>query len=74
MQTGSSGTLIGWKSVKPLLSLYGSEWRERGYELCKNLVKYHFHKSTDDFCRIVIAAKSRPMCVGSVGETAESAD
>ncbi len=51
MQTGSSGTLIGWKwmnewmnepfigfsytgnLVKPLLSLYGTEWRERGYGL-----------------------------------------
>jgi hypothetical protein len=34
MQTGSSGTLIGWNPVKPLLSLYGTEWRERGYGLC----------------------------------------
>jgi hypothetical protein len=25
-QTGSSGTLIGWESLKPLLSLYGTEW------------------------------------------------
>jgi hypothetical protein len=53
MQTGSSGTLIGWKSgqttfvplwermegvwlrtlVKPLLSHYGTEWRERCYGL-----------------------------------------
>ncbi len=34
MQTGSSGTLIGWKSGgKPLLFLYGTEWRERGYGL-----------------------------------------
>jgi hypothetical protein len=31
MQTGSSETLIGWKSGKPLMSLYGTEWRERGY-------------------------------------------
>jgi hypothetical protein len=30
MQTGSSETLIGWKSGKPLLSLYGTKWRERG--------------------------------------------
>ncbi len=29
----SSETLIGWKSEKPLLSLYGAEWRERGYRL-----------------------------------------
>jgi hypothetical protein len=28
-QTGSPGTIIGWKSGKPLISLYGSEWRER---------------------------------------------
>ncbi len=32
MQTGSSETLIGWKSgKKPLMSLNGTEWRERGY-------------------------------------------
>jgi hypothetical protein len=34
MQTGSSEALIGWKSEKkPLMSLYVTEWRERGYEL-----------------------------------------
>jgi hypothetical protein len=32
MQTGSSGTLIlAGNLVKPRLSLYGTEWRERGY-------------------------------------------
>jgi hypothetical protein len=30
MQTGSSETLIGWKSGK---TTYGTEWRERGYGL-----------------------------------------
>ncbi len=30
MQTSSSGTLVGWNLVKPHLSLYGTEWRERG--------------------------------------------
>jgi hypothetical protein len=33
MQTGSSETLIGWNLEKPLLSHYGTEWRERGYRL-----------------------------------------
>jgi hypothetical protein len=33
MQTGSSETLIGWKSGKPLMALYGIKWRERGYGL-----------------------------------------
>ncbi len=33
MLTGSSGTLIGWKSGQPLMSLYGTAWRERGYAL-----------------------------------------
>jgi hypothetical protein len=33
MQNGSSETLIGWKSGKPLISLYVTEWRERGYGL-----------------------------------------
>jgi hypothetical protein len=33
METGSSETLIGENLEKPLLSLYGSEWRERGYGL-----------------------------------------
>jgi hypothetical protein len=35
MQTGSSETLIGWKSEekKTIFSLYGTEWRERGYGL-----------------------------------------
>jgi hypothetical protein len=35
MQTGSSATLIGWESGQPLMSLYGTEWRERGYGLCR---------------------------------------
>ncbi len=30
MLTSSSETLIGWKSGKPLLPLYRTEWRERG--------------------------------------------
>jgi hypothetical protein len=36
MQTGSSGTLI-WLEIwsKPLMSLYGTEWRQGGYGLCK---------------------------------------
>ncbi len=34
MQTGSSEILIGWKSEKTLMSLYGTEWRERGYGPC----------------------------------------
>ncbi len=33
MQTGFSGTLIGWKSGQTTYSLYGTEWRERGYGL-----------------------------------------
>jgi hypothetical protein len=34
MQTGSSGPLIGWISAwSPLFSLFGTEWRERGYGL-----------------------------------------
>jgi hypothetical protein len=34
MQTGSSETLIGWKSGKTTyMSLYGTDWRERGYGL-----------------------------------------
>jgi hypothetical protein len=33
MKTGFSETLIGWKSGKPLMSLYGTEWIERGYGL-----------------------------------------
>jgi hypothetical protein len=35
MQTGSSETLIGLKSRKTtdVMSLYGTEWRERGYGL-----------------------------------------
>ncbi len=33
MQTGSSETLIGYKSEKPVISLYGTEWRERGFRL-----------------------------------------
>jgi hypothetical protein len=39
MQTGSSGTLIGLAGnlVKPLISLYGTEWRERGYGLCLSI-------------------------------------
>jgi len=37
MQTGSSGTLIlAGNLVKPRLSLYGTEWRERGYGLCSH--------------------------------------
>ncbi len=31
MQTGSSGLSLAGNMVKPLLSLYGTEWRERGY-------------------------------------------
>jgi hypothetical protein len=35
MQTASSWALIGWNSGQTtLLSLYGTEWRERGYGLC----------------------------------------
>jgi hypothetical protein len=30
MQTGSSETLIGWKSGKTTY-VYGTEWRERGH-------------------------------------------
>jgi hypothetical protein len=33
MQTGFSETLIGWKLAKPLISLYGTESKERGYGL-----------------------------------------
>jgi hypothetical protein len=33
METSFSETLIGWKSRKPLMSLYGTEWKERGYGL-----------------------------------------
>ncbi len=34
MQTGSSATLIGYRNLeKPIMSLYGTEWRERGYGL-----------------------------------------
>jgi hypothetical protein len=33
MQTGSSETLIGWNLEKSLMTLYGTEWRERGYGL-----------------------------------------
>ncbi len=33
LRTGSSGTLIGWKSGQTLLSLHGTEWRDRGYGL-----------------------------------------
>jgi hypothetical protein len=33
MQTGSSKTLIGWKSGKTTYVPNGTEWRERGYEL-----------------------------------------
>jgi hypothetical protein len=34
MQTGSSETLIGYKSgKKPLMSLNGTEWRDGGYGL-----------------------------------------
>ncbi len=41
MQTGSSETLIGWKNLeKPLMFLYGAEWRERGYGLWKNHLLY----------------------------------
>ncbi len=29
MQTGSSETLIGWKSGQTTMSLYGTEWRKR---------------------------------------------
>ncbi len=35
MQTGSSGTLIGWKSGQ---TLHGTEWRERGYGLWTLLI------------------------------------
>jgi hypothetical protein len=30
-----SETLIGWNLEKPLMSLNGTEWRERGYGLRK---------------------------------------
>jgi hypothetical protein len=30
------GLSLAGNLVKPLLSLYGTEWRERGYGLCKN--------------------------------------
>ncbi len=33
MQTGSTGTLIGWKSGQTTYVLYETEWRERGYGL-----------------------------------------
>jgi len=34
IQTGSSGGIsLAGNLVKPLLSLYGTEWRERGYGL-----------------------------------------
>jgi hypothetical protein len=33
MQTGFSDTFIAAKLEKPLLSLYGTEWRECGYGL-----------------------------------------
>jgi hypothetical protein len=43
MQTGSSGTLIGWKTGRttPLMSLYETEWRDRGYGL-------RAHRDKDD--------------------------
>ncbi len=44
MQTGSSETLIGWKTGKPLLSLYGAEWRERGYGLGKQTAWFGWEK------------------------------
>jgi hypothetical protein len=28
------GLLLAWNLVKPLISLYGTEWRKRGYGLC----------------------------------------
>jgi hypothetical protein len=33
MQTGYSDTLIGWNPEKTLMSLYGTDWRERGFGL-----------------------------------------
>jgi hypothetical protein len=33
MQTGFSETLIGWKSGKTTMSLYGTEYRKHGYGL-----------------------------------------
>jgi hypothetical protein len=34
MQTGSSGTLVGWKSIQTTCtSLNGTEWRDGGYGL-----------------------------------------
>ncbi len=33
--TGSSETVIGLNLEKPLMSLNGTEWRERGYGLRK---------------------------------------
>jgi hypothetical protein len=33
MQTGSFGTLIGWKSGQNTYVLLGTEWKERGYGL-----------------------------------------
>ncbi len=36
MQIGLLGLSLAGNLVKPLLSLYGTEWRERGYGLCNN--------------------------------------
>ncbi len=38
-KAGSSETLIGWKSGKPLMSLYGTEWRERGYRVSRDFLQ-----------------------------------
>jgi hypothetical protein len=38
MQTGSSRTLIAWKSGQTTYDFYGTEWRERGYGLRKTQV------------------------------------
>ncbi len=40
MQTGSSGTVIGWKSCP---SIGPTEWRERGYGLSKTLLYFSFN-------------------------------
>ncbi len=37
MQTGSSDTLIDWKSGKTTWPFYGTEWKECGYELRRTL-------------------------------------
>jgi hypothetical protein len=50
--TGSSRASLAGNLEKPLMSLYGTEWRERGYVQMKLLhVQYlHFKPVSNHFC------------------------